>query len=151
MHINLPQSGPVNRQCDMFTKELQSLDFLQAQLYTAQWKKTSHILWRLQCMIFINSLHVEMEQIWKLPAVIFNNSWFYVTITRTNYNVISVDQYCLPRILWNAKGHYFCKRTSHGLCIPPGSSVHGFQEGAVYYVGYFSLKERLISEKYKVP
>ena len=27
----------------------------------------------------------------------------------------------------------------------------GFQEGAVYYVGYFSLKERLISEKYKVP
>ena len=72
----------------MFTKETQSLDFLQACFVYSSMEENikSYILWRLHCLILINFWYDEKGNISKLDQLLLHNSWFYVEIMTQNVN-----------------------------------------------------------------
>ena len=79
-------SVPQYRRCDlwhhMFTKDPQSLDFLQARFVHSSMKENikSYILWRVHCLILVNFLYDERGTSQNLSNFYFHNSWFYVEI-----------------------------------------------------------------------
>ena len=110
-----------NRRCDlwyhMFTKEPQSLDFLQARFIHSLMEEniTSYILWRLHCLIPINFWYDERGHK-TCPAFTFITLGFMWKLWHkilTYHRTSAVS--CLPEYPKNAQGHTYCRQSSHGL------------------------------------
>ena len=82
--------------------------------------RESYILWRLHCLIFINTFDmIKGGTSQNLSSFYFHNSCIYVETMTQNFNFHKMTDAvsCLPEQPKNVQGYTYCKQRSHGLYL----------------------------------